>query len=243
MELKALLVQLEQATETKQIQAILQQLLLLLEGQLSEKEYMRYKQLAMYQENEFSPSATEQSMKAAKERVLHFLANKQFVKPELSKEVVLLLVEKWLKNFHFYMEELVERAPHGKATITQALQQIEIQNEYDIQHLLYSLIKPIFPQARTETVDDTGYGGIRYDIVIDDYDLTIETKCTREKMTERQLTEEIAADSFHYKKGHVFFFVYDRYKIIRNKTAFETAYSREENGKTLRTIVLQPIVF
>lgn len=61
---------------------------------------------------------------------------------------------------------------------------------------MYSLIKPIFPQACTETVDDTGYGGIRYDIVIDDYDLTIETKCTRAKMTERQLTEEIAADSF-----------------------------------------------
>lgn len=120
------------------------------------------------------------------------------------------------------MEELVERAPHGKATITQALQQIEIQNEYDVQHLLYSLIKPIFPQARTETVDDIGYGGIRYDIVIDDDDLTIETKCTRAKMTERQLTEEIAADSFHYKKENVFFFIYDRYKIIRNKTAFET---------------------
>lgn len=222
MELKALFVQLEQATETKQIQVFLQQLLLLLEGQLSEKDFLRYKQLAMYQENAFSPTATEQSMKAAKERVLHFLADKQFVKPELSKEVARLLVEKWLKNFHLYMEELVERAPHGKATITQALQQIEIQNEYDVQHLLYSLIKPIFPQARTETVDDTGYGGIRYDIVIDDDDLTIETKCTRAKMTERQLTEEIAADSFHYKKENVFFFIYDRYKIIRNKTAFET---------------------
>lgn len=243
MELKALLVQLEQATETKQIQAFLQQLLLLLEGQLSEKDFLRYKQLAMYQENAFSPTATEQSLNAAKERVLHFLADKQFVKPELSKEVALLLVDKWLTNFHLYMEELVERAPHGKATITQALQQIEIKNEYDVQHLLYSLIKPIFPQARTETVDDTGYGGIRYDIVLDDYDLTIETKCTREKMTERQLTEEIAADSFHYKKGHVFFYVYDRYKIIRNKTAFETAYSREENGKMVRTIVLQQIVF
>lgn len=243
MELKVLLVQLEQATETKQIQAFLQQLLLLLEGQLSEKDFLRYKQLAMYQENAFSPTATEQSVKAAKERVLHFLADKQFVKPELSKEVALLLVDKWLTNFHLYMEELVERAPHGKATITQALQQIEIKNEYDVQHLLYSLIKPIFPQARTETVDDTGYGGIRYDIVIADYDLTIETKCTRAKMTERQLTEEIAADSFHYKKENVFFFVYDRYKIIRNKTAFETAYSREENGKMLRTIVLQQIVF
>lgn len=79
MELKALFVQLEQATETKQIQVFLQQLLLLLEGQLSEKDFLRYKQLAMYQENAFSPTATEQSMKAAKERVLHFLADKQFV--------------------------------------------------------------------------------------------------------------------------------------------------------------------
>lgn len=242
VEAKRLLAQLEQTTETKQIQSILQKLLNLLEGQLTEKEVLRYKQLARYQENAFSPAATEQSIKAAKDRVLHFLADRPFTKSELSKEVALLVVERLLLNFHLYLEELVERAPHGKATITQALQHIKIQNEYDVQHLLYSLIKPLFPQARTETVDDTGYGGIRYDIVMDDYNLTIETKCTHEKMTERQLTEEIAADSFHYKKGHVFFFVYDRYKIIRNKTAFEATYSRKENDKIVRTIVLQPIV-
>ena len=41
----------------------------------------------------------------------------------------------------------------------------------------------------------------------------------------------------------MFFFVYDRYKIIRNKTVFAATYFREENDKTFRTIVLQPIVF
>lgn len=243
MDVKEYLSQLEQSTDTKKIQALLKQLSFALEEQLTEKDFLRYKQLAMYQENTFSSAATEQSVLAAKERVLHFLADKKRVKPELSKEIALQLVEKWLGNFHLYMEELVERAPHGKATISPALQQLTIRNEYDVQHLLYSLIKPIFPQIRAETVDDTGYGGIRYDIVLDDYELVIETKCTREKMTERQLTEEIAADSFHYKKQHVFFFVYDRFKIIRNKVAFEQTYSREENGKALRTIVLQPIRF
>ena len=239
---KDLRLQLENTTDSQQIKEILQQLKWALESQLPEKDFLRFQQIAMYQENTFSPAATEQSIQAAKVRVLQYLADKPVVKQELSKDGAVLLIERLLTNFHLYMEELVGRAPHGKATITEALQQVKIQNEYDVQHVLYSLLKPIFPQARTETVDDTGYGGIRYDIVIDDFDLTIETKCTRPKMTERQLTEEIAADSFHYKKDHVFFFVYDRYKIIRNKTAFETMYSREEKGKTLRTIVLQPIV-
>ncbi len=157
--------------------------------------------------------------------------------------MTLLLIEKLLTNFLLYVEELIQKAPHGKAKTAEALQQVSIQNEYDVQHLLYSVIKPFFPQARTETADDAGYGSIRYDIVLDDCDLTIETKCTRAKMTERQLTEEIAADSFHYQKGNVFFFVYDRFKIIRNKTAFEVAYSKEEQGKLQRTIGLQPIVF
>lgn len=239
---KDLRLQLEAATNSQQIKEILQQLKRVLEDQLPEKDFLRFQQIAMYQENAFSPTATEQSIQAAKVRVLQYLADKPVVKQELSKDVAVLLIERLLTNFHLYIEELIGRTPHGKATITEALRQVEIQNEYDVQHLLYSLLKPIFPQARTETVDDTGYGGIRYDIVVDDYDITIETKCTRPKMTERQLTEEIAADSFHYKKGRVFFFVYDRTKIIRNKTAFEKMYSREENGKTLRTIVLQPIV-
>ncbi len=85
MEPKNLRLQLEKAMDTRQIQLVLQQLLFVLENQLTEKEFVRLKQIAMYQENAFSPAATEQSVKAAKERMLHFLANRPMVKQEATK--------------------------------------------------------------------------------------------------------------------------------------------------------------
>ncbi|MGP3610309.1 hypothetical protein [Anoxybacteroides rupiense] len=45
----------------------------------------------------------------------------------------------------------------------------KIENEHDVQRMLYSLIRPIFPDARLEVVDDAGYASVRYDIVLDEY--------------------------------------------------------------------------
>lgn len=196
----------------------------------------------MYQENQFSPAATEQSIKAAKERVLQFMKTVSVKPKTLSNEVAQLLVGQLLTNFHLLLNETFQRPPHQKATMGHNLQQIVVQNEYDVQHLLYGLLKPIFPMARTEVVEDAGYRGIRYDIVINEYDLTIETKCTRSSMTEKKLMEEIAADSFHYKKGIVYFFIYDRVNMIRNKEAFEAMYSAISTDKMIQTIVLQPTI-
>ncbi len=77
---KDLRLQLEAATDNQQIKDILQQLKWALEGQLPEKDFLRFQQIAMYQENAFSPVATEQSIQAAKVRVLQYLADKPVVK-------------------------------------------------------------------------------------------------------------------------------------------------------------------
>ncbi|WP_338078416.1 PD-(D/E)XK nuclease domain-containing protein [Anoxybacteroides rupiense] len=49
------------------------------------------------------------------------------------------------------------------------LDKTKIENEHDVQRMLYSLIRPIFPDARLEVVDDAGYASVRYDIVLDEY--------------------------------------------------------------------------
>lgn len=61
---------------------------------------------------------------------------------------------------------MYEAPVHGKAAITkEKLDEIKIGNEYDVQRILFSLIKPIFPEARLEVSDDNGYGTSRYDMV------------------------------------------------------------------------------
>lgn len=141
-----------------------------------------------------------------------------------------------------FLEAFKEIEPHKKATITpDALQRIRINNEYDLQHLLYAALKPLWPDARTEVVEDTGYSFVRTDIKIPSIKVTIEAKCTRKSMTVKALQEQIAADSSHYGTDYLFIFVYDREKIIHDKGNFENAYTKLLDKKQIYTIVLQPV--
>ena len=123
------------------------------------------------------------------------------------------------------------------------LKKIQIGNEYDLQRMLYALLVPIFPLIRQEAESDNGYGGVRADLYLEEYDLIIETKCTRASMIEKKLLEELGADRFHYKAKTVFFFVYDKKNIIKNPDVFKAAFVREQekNGKNIKVIVLQPV--
>ena len=63
---------------------------------------------------------------------------------------------------------LADRIPWDKraSLTTENLQKIQIENEYDLQHLLYAVIKPLCPDARREVNDDSGVGTVRSDIKI-----------------------------------------------------------------------------
>lgn len=162
----------------------------------------------------------------------------------LGKDSAIVVVRRILQNFYKHIQEMYQEDVHGKGTINKEdLDKIQIGNEYDVQRILYSLIRPIFPTARIEVPDDGGYKGIRYDIKIDEYNIVIEVKCTRKSMTERNLTEELGSDAFHYNTEHVFFFIYDKENIIKNVDAFVVNYKREKNkfGKNVETIINQSI--
>ncbi|OXB93005.1 hypothetical protein [Parageobacillus galactosidasius] len=164
----------------------------------------------------------------------------------IDKTMAVTIIRKILKNFHKHIEAMYQDEVHGNGTIKKEdLDKIKIGNEYDVQRILYSLIRPIFPDARFEVVNDAGYASVRYDIVLDEYGIVIEIKCTRENMTERKLTEELGADSFHYEADHLFLFIFDKVKLIKNPDAFEKAFRREKQGfdKELETIIIREITF
>jgi len=205
--------------------------------------------------NKFSQAENTIKLDDAMERAKHFLERlnsdvslTQYEKrdDDIDKPVALLIIRRLLKNFYKHIEAMYQAEVHGRGTLKKIeLEKIKIRNEYDVQRMLYALIRPIFPLARLEAVDDAEYRAIRYDIVLSEYDIVIEVKCTRETMTERKLTEELGADSFHYKAQHVFFFIFDRVKLIKNVDAFEKAFNRGEKdvGKSIETIVIQESIF
>lgn len=205
-----------------------------------------------YQENKYSAQTTKENILNAKrntieylEELVEYISQQECIEDgecKLKKEEEIYIVEKILNNFYLHIETMYEQDVNGKAVITkEKLDQIKIKNEYDVQRILYSLIKPVFPEARVEVVDDTGVSSIRYDIIIERLSLVIEVKCSRSSMNQRSLTEEIGSDIFHYKHNNLFFFIYDKEKIITDRTSFLNTYNTKIDSKDIKTIVIQPI--
>lgn len=212
----------------------------------------RLKSKAIYQENQYSIEKTKENILKAKERISDYLEEiLDYIKNDVnelisdnnkfSEEVAIRIIKNILNNFYMHIETMYEGNVHKKAGITKEdLEKIKIVNEYDVQRILYSLIKPIFPEARVEVSNDTGFSTIRYDIFIEKFSIVIEVKCSRTSMTERGLTEEIGSDIFHYKYTNIFFFIYDKEKIIKNRTSFINTYNGIFDCKNISTIIIQP---
>ena len=145
-----------------------------------------------------------------------------------------------LDNYYLFLEALLERPPHKRGSIQkEQLSALKIQNEYDIQHLLYAYLKPIYPLARAEVSEDTGYGTVRTDIYLDSEHI-IEIKCTRGSMTQKKLIEEMEADMVHYHAEQIYFFIYDKEKIVENPRLFRSIYENKVKEKQIHIVIHQP---
>ena len=171
------------------------------ESMVSESEQKEIVVKMHYMENEYSGYDTRGSIQKALKDTLCFMEERMLLSQrQISKETSLFLIEKILNNFYLYYRAMYKSPLHKKSTLThEILDKFQIKNEYDLQRMLYSVLLPIFPEARQEVASDNGYGGMRADIYFDEYDLIIETKCTRDSMSEKKLVEELGADGFHYK--------------------------------------------
>lgn len=196
-------------------------------------------------ENEYSESDSRRELEAAVQRVVEWLRfpNHQF-SPEYSETEALKIIRDILNHFHLFMKALFQDTAHGRAVVTtDQWTSIEVGNEYDVQRMIYAVLLPLFPELRMEVHGDNGYSGTRSDLYLGTYDLIIEIKCSRERMTEKQLTEELGSDGFHYQSKNLFIFVYDKVGLIKNAAAYKNAFYREPDTdrKRVRMFVTQPI--
>lgn len=195
---------------------------------------MKLDELAYYVENEYSEKETRSNLDAARKRVMEYL--EQIMTGSPADDNLLTVLD----NYYLFLEALLERPPHRRGGIQkEQLAGLKIQNEYDVQHLLYAYLKPLYPLARAEVSEDTGYGSVRADISLDS-EHVIEVKCTRGSMPQKRLIEEIEADMVHYHAEHIYFFIYDREKIIENPQLFRDIYENKVKGKHVHIVIHQP---
>lgn len=199
-------------------------------------------QLSQFQKNRFSETETKENFNNNKVKVKEYLQlsvmDNQYCK--ISEGEAVIIVESILKNFKQSLDKMFHKNIHGKCndTLKNHLPNIGIQNEYDVQHLMYPFLLSVFEDCRMEKCQDTGHHTVREDIVIDSYKIIIELKCTRRSMTERDLSEEVAADILHYKERHLFFYIYDKEKIIANNRCFINTYEgMRVEGKDIHVII------
>lgn len=147
-----------------------------------------------------------------------------------------------IDNFDMFLQNLFRVTPENKATLPKdALERVEINNEYDVQHILYALVKALYPSARREVNQDTGYGTVRFDIIIDEIDTVIEIKCTRKDHSESKLYRELGEDGYFYKCSKLIIYIYDKKNVVKDIGNFVKALSRtkEEAGKEVYVYVSQ----
>ena len=179
----------------------------------------------------------EIELKKYKDRIEKYIRLLQNCNKENESNKLLLQI---LKNFDMFLHEFFRGKPHGKSSIDMdGLKKFQINNEYDLQYILYSYLKPIYPLCRMEVPEDTGYETVRTDIYINQ-GTVLETKCSRPSMSQKKLIEEIEADITHYGASNIFFYIYDKEKIIDNPELFKKIYENKIYEKNIYIEILQP---
>ena len=201
---------------------------------IDSQSLMELEQRAYYVINEYSDKETKDNLDSARNRVIAYL--EQIMTDSPADDRLLTILD----NYYLFLEALLERPPHRRGGIQKEhLSGLKIQNEYDVQHLLYAYLKPLYPLARAEASEDTGYGTVRADILLDS-EHVIEVKCTRSSMPQKKLIEELEADMVHYHAEHIYFFLYDKEKIIENPGLFRNIYENKVKGKQIHIVIHQP---
>ena len=201
---------------------------------IDSQSLMELEQRAYYVINEYSDKETKDNLDSARNRVIAYL--EQIMTDSPADDRLLTILD----NYYLFLEALLERPPHRRGGIQKEhLSGLKIQNEYDVQHLLYAYLKPLYPLARAEASEDTGYGTVRADILLDS-EHVIEVKCTRSSMPQKKLIEELEADMVHYHAEHIYFFLYDKEKIIENPRLFRNIYENKVKGKQIHIVIHQP---
>lgn len=141
------------------------------------------------------------------------------------------IVEQMGEHFHAVARRL-EKRHDGRATLL-------IEDEYDVQDLMGSLLLSRFWDVRPEEGTPSHAGkSSRIDFLIKQEKLVVETKMTRDSLTDSKLGEEIIIDIARYKAHPdckmLFCFVFDPGHRLKNPHALESDLSGNKDGLEVR---------
>ncbi|EGQ8181621.1 TPA: hypothetical protein I7261_25065 [Vibrio parahaemolyticus] len=120
---------------------------------------------------------------------------------------------------------------------------LDVNDEYDVQNLLHSLLKLHFADIRPEEWNPSYAGSsTRSDFLLPEVNTIIEVKKTRQSMTDKDLGDQLVIDIANYKKhpqcNSLICFVYDPEGRIANPRGIERDLSDCDKDIDVRTIIV-----
>ena len=139
-----------------------------------------------------------------------------------------------LSRFHKFAKELKSRHDKRPAII--------IKDEYDVQYLVYPILKLFFNDVRREEYIPSHAGGSsRIDFLIANESIGVEIKMTRSGLKDKELGEQLIIDreryKTHYKCKTLICFIYDPEGLIANAEGLINDISGIWNDMIVRVII------
>ena len=138
------------------------------------------------------------------------------------------------ERFHIVARQLKRR--HENRTT------LAIEDEYDVQDLLHSLLRLYFEDVRPEEWTPSYAGGSkRMDFLLKDEEIAIEVKMTRQGLKDKELGEQLIIDISNYKQHKnckcLYCFVYDPEGLIRNPRGIEKDLQKLDQNYPVKVII------
>ncbi|MBD1860107.1 MULTISPECIES: hypothetical protein [Trichocoleus] len=146
------------------------------------------------------------------------------------------IMERLLKRFHLVARQLKER--HGERST------LQIEDEYDVQDLLHSLLKLYFDDIRPEEVCPSYAGSSsRVDFLLKPQRVMLEVKKTRKSLEAKEVGEQLIIDTSRYSEhpdvDTLICFVYDPELRIGNPKGLAADLER----RSLENLNVKVLIF
>ena len=144
------------------------------------------------------------------------------------------IIENLCERFHLVVRQL--KARHDSR------ETLAVEDEYDVQDLLHSLLNLYFEDIRPEEWTPSYAGGCsRMDFLLKQEQIVIEVKKTRKALGAKEVGEQLIVDIAKYKTHpdcrQLFCFVYDPEAWIANPRGIENDLNRDDGDLSIRVMI------
>jgi hypothetical protein len=195
-------------------------------------------------ENAAKATILLQSLESCISRRVQSCLNESAIVPVTNRDAGQLAIQ-LCRNFPRFARQLLKRRedmPGTKPKEKLPRPTIKMDDEYDVQDAFHAILTLFFDDVRAEPwTPQYAANQNRIDFVLPDFDIAIELKHTRDKLTQRDVADQLIIDERYYRLHgnckHLVCLVYDPNLKLKSPTALEKDLTRTDDDFKVTVVV------